>query len=1102
MFDKIKLRKAPISLALVSNAIKTSGNADLLPQSLQPKQLDVYAAAQLGIPPNLIVAVAHDPVQLLLAVSTTQNEVRVYGQHNVQVVFEFKQPSPMTALMFVKGVYLVAVLAASGGVTVILLHSKQILGTFSPPGAILAVVSDPSLDWLVVGLANGLAVFYDVDRLALTPYRIDNLQKRILPKQKLLPVVQIEWHPRDIGTLLVCYSHSSLLYSMMAGAVVAQFVLEIRKGDRTHEVAQQGLGKRKLFGSLSLPVVPEVVASHMHPNGLHVATIHAGGLIAFWDAQDGTLLELRSVHHTRLHKPGDPVMLLDAPISASRWVCGADPEETHLVMALGNSVVVLDFGYTLKYSLTSHEKQGEFYAAAAVRTIPLTMYNDGEWIEQIVPIAAESPYFGGGCNPKYLVLVSNKGGFYMINFTESTSAAAGAVPLMPPPKPAFDPYSAPLGTLYQDFGNFSVDVAPQGSAPAAHVATAMLPPSLSLINPPVVCSQVVAVRKIDWFSVCPTRTNHAAAVDAPSLLRGGAPRENPKLPKPIGLDESSRNVLVTGHEGGVVRFFDVSRGEHADVESLLQVDLNGVLYGLQMRVVAVSCAFESKELLVAMQNGNVVICKYGKQKNGSNTSSAQTDYLDCPVLHTNGDASIVRISHRVLRSNAAASTFLPVALLRASGEVSCLQTNDVGFGAVAYKSGKLVVCDVTRGPAIILNVELVLQYLPSVKGVCYITTMEFMIAEYGNDGYSSVLLVAGTCAGGNLLMFKIVPQANGAFECVFVDKTLGLNYRALGGGNTDPEESRLTQLIPIAVKSGESTVAQLEIFHKLGRGVVIPSYIITASSRDIRVLKLPKQKLSHKVVDDTCLKAGLIRVRGGGVILAVLIKSGFIRFLTVPSLNEIADVKLTKETYLQVRTALESGAASGSDILPNGEIFLRTSQSECLLMTVFLQDSRLKKHTVEPMTDLLFNETAVIPLRPTAGLLQWVKGQTRYVSLKDLAHLIAGPNRKPEKREESRLAYNISPEANPNQGYGLNATTAAAKNPYEADYKAPVRGGAKTSAGGFNARGFMLSIQTGIDSIEESVHGYANGVTEAVTDSVEDSKKSMYGAAFKNKFGF
>ena len=97
--------------------------------------------------------------------------------------------------------------------------------------------SDPSLDWLIMGLSNGSLMFYDVDRVNLTPFRIDNLQKKIMPKEKMSPVLSIEWHPRDIGTLLIAYQQSAIVYSLVSGEVKSVLVYQLSKDHRGFQLA-------------------------------------------------------------------------------------------------------------------------------------------------------------------------------------------------------------------------------------------------------------------------------------------------------------------------------------------------------------------------------------------------------------------------------------------------------------------------------------------------------------------------------------------------------------------------------------------------------------------------------------------------------------------------------------------------------------------------------------------------------------------------------------------------------------------------------------------------------------------------------------------------
>ncbi|RCK57682.1 Lethal(2) giant larvae SRO77 [Candida viswanathii] len=940
--------------------------------------------------------------------------------------------------------------------------------------------ADPSLDWLIMGLSNGSLIFYDVDRLHQTPFRIDNLQKKIMPKEKMSPVVSIEWHPRDIGTLLVGYNQSAIVYSLVSGEIKSVLVYQLSKEHRAFELASHVShgGKKKMFGSSKL-VIPKLKEAHFHPNGLHAVTVHEDNSIVFWDIASGTILEARNVFDVHIHQPGTPLPIPEVfhPIETVRWVCGEDPENTKLLISGGdpnatNCIHVLDFGYTLKYSITSNERQGEFYAQpqSGQRIIPLTFYLNKTEIQEVIttiqPITQNgSPYFHDGHDPSFLLLVSNLGQIYLVSFSESA-----------------------------------------GGQGCSDLGSVVLPTSVSFIHPPLCSFDVQEVRRIDWYSIMSNRISSGVTSKTTELLYGGMSAHLGGTPKPIGYSDIHRNILITGHERGLVRFLDLSKGEQQDLEGIVQIGLRETLFDYgnpaTLRVTFVSCAFENRELLVGLASGDVVICKFGKHTKNAGISASK-DYNDCEVQHSNGNAKLLDIHHRILGSITSSSSFLPVSLLQVDPkeEISVLKMSDVGFGAIGYKSGRLVVCDISRGPAVILNLASIKDHLVSIQGNCYPTSIEFTIQEYGNEGYSSILLLVGTNCGGNLVMFKIVPMGNGGFEVVFADKTAHLNYRTTDSGGS--EGSFISQLIPINATSGASCVADMATFNKLSQGILLPGYVIATSDRDIRVLKLPKQKLSHKVVDDTCLKVSVVNYRDHGVVLAILAKTGFVKLCALPSLADIANIKLPSEVYLKVKDSLESGTATHSDLLLSGELFIRSSKTEA----VYVSTQEKSRFKAEEETDKLFNENAIIPPRPSASALLWAKGQISYVSTEDLASLIAGPSRKPPKNIESQMAYNVSPEANPQNNYGGGAGAGRpGNNPRTrsqdkvSPYEQPVRRGG--AAGGIGTQGFMRSIQNGIQTVEETFNDYANQASQTMTEGYEDQKKSMYSAAVKSRFGF
>lgn len=1084
---KLKLRSAPQALSSVSQAIKSSLE-NLLPLLVLLKTLSASIAFYLGLPKNLVLAVAYDPVQLLFAVATRSNEIHVFGQFVVEVVFEFRGLAPITELRFVKGVYLVAMAPTTLTVTVLSLHLKQILGTFSVPGAASSFELDYSLDFLVCGLANGQIMFYDIDRLNMTPFRVDNLQKRFMPKERLLAAFHIEWHPRDIGLILVTYSHSAVVYLVVKGDITASFVYVAQRGTKGYDFSQLVCsgGKKKMFGSAK-DVVVEVKEAHWHPNGLHVVTVHVDNTLCFWDAADGTLLQARSLFEVNLHQPGEPRVpakeMAYAPITAARWVCLADPELTQLVIAGGdpekpNVLLVLDFGAALLYLMTSHEKQGQYYALppGGQRQIAFAMYEipkqlntgDPEVIQRILPVTpTDFCYFNGGHDPHYLFLLLNYGLVYLVPYSTT-----GVV--------------SPLDLL--------------------------LPPSLLMVVPPVTFSKVRQASRTEWFSLLLLRKSTGALARLAMLLRGGMPAHENLTPRPIGADSDARLILITGHEHGVVRMLDISRGGQQTPELMVTINLGDSLFSYghpkYLKVLHVSVAFELREMVVALALGEVVVCRFGKAHNPTPPQGVcQVDYSQCPVQHANEDAKLINIELRTAGNGVA--TFIPLFLLQlALGEnITCVKMCNAGFAAVAYLTGRLVVCDITRGPAVIFNTKLLSEFLVSTEK-CHATCLEFLIMECGHDGYSLLMLLVGTNGGGHFLLFKVVPMGNGGWLVQFENKLANLNYRRLGGD--DPATSKLDKLIAVNAADGLSARASLPMFQRLSQGVVIPGYIVATSHRDIRVLQLPKSKLSHKVIDEHCVCLGIVRIQSG-IALAVLTKLGFFKLLSLPALSDLADVKLPKDIYERVKAALERGEGLLS-VLPLGLAFIRTLGLEAVAVSIYHTDSKMNKQAVkEHQTDVLFNDTAIIPPRPTAAAITWAKGQATYVSSEELAQLLCGPNRKMPKFPELELAYNISPEANPNQVYGQQQTAFAkgSSDPYgqpsgrrEKDYKEPIRKAGTASSGGLTfGSGFMNLLQNTYNAAEEQFHNYANQASEAMNEGLSETKSSFYSSALKSKVG-
>ena len=277
-----------------------------------------------------VTTFAFDPIQSLLALATSTGEIHIYGKQQVEVVFTLDSKATIKSIRFVKGVYLVA--ADSKDVVLIFsLHTKKLLTAFYAPGKITCIDTDPSLDWMLIGLQSGAVIIYDIDRDNLSPIKIENLQKkRFFPQAVLSPVVSIQWNPRDIGSVLISYERVTVVYSLVDNQIKQHFIYELPPFAPGGDPSVRLDTKRN----------PKVVQSLYHPNSLHILTVHEDNSLVFWDANNGQLIQARTLFDTDVNVPkkfNDPSPVRNSQIFKVLWICQANPEYTSLLIAGGSS---------------------------------------------------------------------------------------------------------------------------------------------------------------------------------------------------------------------------------------------------------------------------------------------------------------------------------------------------------------------------------------------------------------------------------------------------------------------------------------------------------------------------------------------------------------------------------------------------------------------------------------------------------------------------------------------------------------------------------------------------------------------------------------------
>ena len=101
---------------------------------------------------------AYDPVQSLLAVGTNESkfgpgQVYIYGQKRVSFSFTPARPASIKELQFCADKLIV--MDSKNDISIFSLETKHMIANYAPPGHVVAMLSDPSLDYCLTGLQNG-----------------------------------------------------------------------------------------------------------------------------------------------------------------------------------------------------------------------------------------------------------------------------------------------------------------------------------------------------------------------------------------------------------------------------------------------------------------------------------------------------------------------------------------------------------------------------------------------------------------------------------------------------------------------------------------------------------------------------------------------------------------------------------------------------------------------------------------------------------------------------------------------------------------------------------------------------------------------------------
>lgn len=495
----------------------------------------------------------------------------------------------------------------------------------------------------ICGYANtqlGEIVTYDLDRHIVAPFKLPNLWRERNPRARILPIVSLQFHPRDIGTILIGYSDGAVIFSVKQNKPMKYFQYEVPKG------APGGDSDPSAAREVRWPRITKAI---WHPTGTFILTAHDDSSLVFWDPKDGRVVMARTLQDIDVNKPGSAsaehgsspgTFSLKAPIFEVTWCCKENPDDTGLLVAGGTptteatkGLTFIDLGPTPNYQTSSWQVLSNHIASKRQSQLPTPPNAE---VVDFCLIPRSSPHFVGAQDPIAVMTLLSSGELVTLSFPSG-------YPITP---------------------------------------TNMLHLSLSFVHPFINKFSFASVDRTRWLGWREKRAQ------GPHLISGGA-----EAKRPLKRFEN-RDVVLMAHADGLIRIWDTGHDDQIENPTVIQVDLARAVgkHEGNIEVTDMSLSGPAGELSVGLKSGQLVIFKWNRNQNAGR---------DIPTGENDEPDSMTNISHRA--DPGLKEGFIPLSLLdQRQGPVTALKHSDVGFVCVGFQSGNLSFIDL-RGPSVIYS---------------------------------------------------------------------------------------------------------------------------------------------------------------------------------------------------------------------------------------------------------------------------------------------------------------------------------------------------------------------------------------------------------------
>ncbi|KAI1001705.1 Lethal(2) giant larvae [Podosphaera aphanis] len=682
--------------------IQNDLSAGIIPELFAPDDL-----ARFGIN-SQIGCLAYDAVQSLLAIGTMESslgsgQIYIFGQKRVQVTLQLPRSASIRHLKFCAESLIS--LDSKSELIIWNLTTRKKRASIILPGVVTLMVTDPMLDWALIGLQSGKMVAYDLDRESLAPLRLPNFWQEKTKKAIPSPIVSMQWHPRDIGQLLIGYPEGAVLYSFKQAKPIQYLEYTVPVG------APGGTGDPAQIAKTRKPSLTHVF---WHPTGIFIGTAYDDSSLVFWDHKDYRIIMARTLSQTCIN---DPQTQVSEPFSEREpfrkilWCCKENPDDTG-ILTVGGSIKsnpekglsFLELGVTPIYATSTWQSLTDYFNGTRQSVLSTPIGID---ILDFCLIPRTSPHYAGAQDPIAVIALLSSGELVTLSFP-------GGHPISP---------------------------------------TNQLHPSITFVHPFINSTRLSLVDRTRWLGMSEKRQQ------GPLLLKGGI-----EASKPFKRFVS-RNILLMSHADGTLRVWDAGEADQLENSAMLQIDVARALERLEeIYITDFSMAASTGELVVGTSKGEVVIYRWGVNKYYGRTSPERIQPAagELTDISSRSEPTLKEGLQPFVLYNCARGS-ITVVKVSDVGFVA-IGTESGGFSIIDLRGPSIIFS--SKLSELVSPVKR--KGFLKTKGTTspslsdWPVVIEFGVLSLEGDNYSSITCFVGTQLG-LVLTFKILPGINGIY---------------------------------------------------------------------------------------------------------------------------------------------------------------------------------------------------------------------------------------------------------------------------------------------------------------------------------------------------